>query len=49
MEEKYVTIQKKGVTKKIDKKLVKDYVGAGWQVVNNQQTTYTKFSYQQHK
>lgn len=50
MESKYVKVTKDGVTKKIDKKLVKDYVSAGWVVDNTPNVnTYTKYPYNQSK
>ena len=33
-----------GVTKKVEKRLAKDYAIAGWQIVEKSNATYTKFT-----
>lgn len=50
MENKFVKVTKGSVTKKIDKKLVKDYVSAGWKVIETPNAnTFQKFPYQPSK
>ena len=45
---KYVKVTKGNVTKKVDKKLVKSYVSAGWKVDTTPTitNTFAKFPYQ---